>query len=509
MEHVEPAKLKSVIPDQPVVEKPRLSLEREDVGDLEQVLRGYYLAQIKKIEVRKERKLARKLLENHLVLPKSRQRTSKDAAYIQEMLGIENLLLEQLEQSRLIRRLNKTGGNPIYEISHDTLVEPILAERSNREAIALFLKKYGKFFLLLLLLIFGFGMFFENVVDVMDDSLAWNRNRSPQSVSLQAENSIYARKGTNLETIRVPFGQVQEYRGNDSVTLLVEVEVNSHPELDKQTGPDTLAVNLGPVPLSLPLETLQALIQAGKDTAIPMSAMIPLGNQAPAAEAATPAQLLASVRGTALLRLGKTEADQESSQTELPKGAGEGEPTAEGAAEDLSEPANQELAESTDSPDAGSASVSNQRVYGSSRGGEMIATDLGKQMVRAGKTVQSVSLDTVISLADLVKDDQIAYDVMKDRKLRLTYQVEVAPATQTPAVQYLPVAGIEVQYPDGTKRFIPSSPGSGNQPVSHTVRPGETLYKISKLYGVTDAEIRRLNNLTNNKIKVGQVLKIR
>ena len=69
-----------------------LELRIEDVGNLDSVLRGYYLSQIKKLEKRSDRKNARKLIENHLVLPKSRQRTSKDAAFIREKLGIEPLL---------------------------------------------------------------------------------------------------------------------------------------------------------------------------------------------------------------------------------------------------------------------------------------------------------------------------------------------------------------------------------------------------------------------------------
>ena len=76
-------------------------------------------------------------------------------------------LLENLEDSRLIRRIHKSGNNPIYEISHDTLVEPILSEKKDREAIARFLKKSWKYLALLLLLWFLFGMLFENTFEVI------------------------------------------------------------------------------------------------------------------------------------------------------------------------------------------------------------------------------------------------------------------------------------------------------------------------------------------------------
>ena len=45
--------------------------------------------------------------------------------------------------------------------------------------------------------------------------------------------------------------------------------------------------------------------------------------------------------------------------------------------------------------------------------------------------------------------------------------------------------------------------------VFHTVRKGETLYRLKVRYGVAVEEIKSLNGLSNNEIKVGQVLKIK
>ena len=43
----------------------------------------------------------------------------------------------------------------------------------------------------------------------------------------------------------------------------------------------------------------------------------------------------------------------------------------------------------------------------------------------------------------------------------------------------------------------------------HIVQPGDTLWEISKLYAdVTIEQIKKMNNLTNNKIKPGQKLVI-
>ena len=41
---------------------------------------------------------------------------------------------------------------------------------------------------------------------------------------------------------------------------------------------------------------------------------------------------------------------------------------------------------------------------------------------------------------------------------------------------------------------------------SYIVKAGDTLYKISNLYNVPVEEIKRINNLTNNTLKIGQIL---
>ena len=68
--------------------------------------------------------------------------------------------------------------------------------------------------------------------------------------------------------------------------------------------------------------------------------------------------------------------------------------------------------------------------------------------------------------------------------------------------------GKEVASSSGTKESEPIDT-SGNY-IYHTVRSGDTLWDIAKLYdGVTDTEIMRVNNISEaGKIKPGQVLKI-
>jgi LysM repeat protein len=44
---------------------------------------------------------------------------------------------------------------------------------------------------------------------------------------------------------------------------------------------------------------------------------------------------------------------------------------------------------------------------------------------------------------------------------------------------------------------------------THTVQKGDTLYNISRRYNTTVDELKRLNNLTDNTINIGQVLKVK
>ena len=45
-------------------------------------------------------------------------------------------------------------------------------------------------------------------------------------------------------------------------------------------------------------------------------------------------------------------------------------------------------------------------------------------------------------------------------------------------------------------------------PTQHKVAEGETLYRIAKMYGTTVPKIMEVNNMVNETIRVGQVLKL-
>lgn len=55
-------------------------------------------------------------------------------------------------------------------------------------------------------------------------------------------------------------------------------------------------------------------------------------------------------------------------------------------------------------------------------------------------------------------------------------------------------------YPPGT------SGGTGTTPNTYTVKKGDTLYKIANQFGLSVSELKRLNNLDNDTLQIGQIL---
>ncbi len=455
--------------------RPILDLRREDVGDLESVLRGYYRSQIKSLEKRKDRKLARKLLQDHLVLPKSRQRTSKDAGYIKEILDIDSPLLDRLEESRLVRRIHKTGANPIYEVSHDTLVEPILAERNNREAIIRFIKKTWKYVALLLLLWFLLGMFFENTFEVIPDL-----PREPKRLEVVMDKDIIGFERIDDQTFMAlsPLLLEESLVPEDSLFLKVPMgafglsRLQSLSREDVTNQADTLSIVLNrPIEIPAGPEASSGALQSFSNVIVPLS----YGGSAAS-------NLYARVSGGARMV----------SSVSLDENQGE--------EQDISE----------------NDPTSYDQIP---LGGPAVEVNLGDTLLRARTMNQNVPVSFSLRLSDLFDnavDKNNIQNLFGDRQIKLNYTVRVGaapPPPPPPVVQVPSVEGIEVQYSDGTKRFIPNTAENSSSNTTHVVVAGETLFSIAKLYNLKDASgntstqaLIAVNGLQSNALKVGQVL---
>jgi LysM repeat protein len=99
-----------------------------------------------------------------------------------------------------------------------------------------------------------------------------------------------------------------------------------------------------------------------------------------------------------------------------------------------------------------------------------------------------------------------------ERKAKADMKRTVAPTQKTSAVEPTPdPAGLsqtalgiapEAAAPEPAE----SSMGGMRSPTVHIVKPGETLYRISRKYGVTVDKVRKWNRLPDDIIEVGQKL---
>ncbi len=152
---------------------------------------------------------------------------------------------------------------------------------------------------------------------------------------------------------------------------------------------------------------------------------------------------------------------------------------------------------------------------------QTIEMNLGDTLLQASKSAQSVPVNFSLRLTDFFQDENDRNRIRNtvgDRQVQMNYTVQVRPSQFSPPppkIEYPSVQGIEVQYSDGTSKFIPGDANAGATEITHTVVSGETLFSIAKKYGLVDAEgntstqaLKQLNNLQNNTLRSGQVLRI-
>ncbi|MFT5386621.1 MAG: hypothetical protein ACI81W_004034, partial [Saprospiraceae bacterium] len=100
-----------------------------DKNGIKNILKNYYGTQIASLGTEEEQLSARKLLEEGLIM--SKRRIGVAEAVVKETYNIDENLLGKLLASRLIRPEDTRLGRT-YEISHDTLVKPILEAYEKR-----------------------------------------------------------------------------------------------------------------------------------------------------------------------------------------------------------------------------------------------------------------------------------------------------------------------------------------------------------------------------------------
>jgi Novel STAND NTPase 1 len=107
-----------------------LTITMEDIGGeaaLRATLEDFYKQEIYALSSRRQRRAVRRLCEEYLISPEGR-RLSIEEHEIHRQLKLSGETLEKLVDRRLLRS-DQRADSTYYELSHDTLVEPVLATR--------------------------------------------------------------------------------------------------------------------------------------------------------------------------------------------------------------------------------------------------------------------------------------------------------------------------------------------------------------------------------------------
>jgi hypothetical protein len=106
----------------------------EDLADPAEILENYYLDKIAEIDSTENRLAARKLIEEGLIFAEEERRLTLFEGQILKAWGVDGNLLARLEDTHLLRREPSLRGGYTYELSHDTLVAPVLKAKEKRRS---------------------------------------------------------------------------------------------------------------------------------------------------------------------------------------------------------------------------------------------------------------------------------------------------------------------------------------------------------------------------------------
>lgn len=103
-----------------------------DLGNIEEVYENYYSDQIQSIPDLENQLAARRFIEEGLIFEEEERRLSLYEGQIFSHFHLSPEVLRQLEDTHLIRREPSMKGGYTYELSHDTLVAPVLRAKEQR-----------------------------------------------------------------------------------------------------------------------------------------------------------------------------------------------------------------------------------------------------------------------------------------------------------------------------------------------------------------------------------------
>lgn len=112
----------------------QIVVDPEDIDiNLDSIMEAYYESEINRLSS-EEQKAARELIEDGLILDDEQRRISLDRGVLKTRFpDVGGKLLKKLVGMHILRAEPNAFGSVSYELSHDTLVEPILRKKRERE----------------------------------------------------------------------------------------------------------------------------------------------------------------------------------------------------------------------------------------------------------------------------------------------------------------------------------------------------------------------------------------
>ena len=116
-----------------VIEKELKVVKIADIGEISGIYKNYYDDQIALLGSAEDQHLARLLIEDGLIFEEEERRLNMYEGQIYKSFGLSPALLGKLVNTHLLRAEPSMKGGYTYELSHDTLVAPILRAKQVRK----------------------------------------------------------------------------------------------------------------------------------------------------------------------------------------------------------------------------------------------------------------------------------------------------------------------------------------------------------------------------------------
>lgn len=201
-----------------IIDKDIEKLSDRDLGEVERVFENFYDNQISRIGTPEEQSAVRKMIEEGLIFEKEERRLTLYEGQIINEYHISLELLKEVVATRLIRAIPHSSGSYIYELTHDTLVAPILkskfrrkreakikrleAEKKLKEKREHFYRKMTWIVLIPAIVFFALaGIFFDKWIDKRDDAnnarfLYENMAKKMEETNTEKDNVITELRAT-------------------------------------------------------------------------------------------------------------------------------------------------------------------------------------------------------------------------------------------------------------------------------------------------------------------------